>query len=65
METPPNTGPHRLNYMHYRRGEGEEEIKNDPLSKFGPSTPLFIQSTTSTRKTPCPSWLSARTSIRS
>jgi hypothetical protein len=37
METPPNTGPHRLNYMHYRRGEGEDEIKNDNLSKFGPS----------------------------
>lgn len=41
METPPNTGPHRPNYMHFRRGEGEEEMKNEP-PKFGPSKHLAI-----------------------
>jgi hypothetical protein len=39
MDTPPNTGPQRLNYMHFRRGETEEDAgKNEVLNKFGPST---------------------------
>lgn len=43
METPPNTGPHRLNYMHFRRGEVDEDAtKNELLAKFGPSTYLMI-----------------------
>jgi hypothetical protein len=39
MDTPPNnTGPHRLNYMHFRRGAEEEDpSRHELLSKFGPS----------------------------
>lgn len=37
METPPNTGPHRLNYMHLPR-RGEDDEVRDAHSKFGPST---------------------------
>jgi len=38
MDTPPNTGPQRLNYMHFRRGEADEDTsKNEVLNKFGPS----------------------------
>jgi len=44
MDTPPNpnTGVHRLNYMHFRRGEEEESSRHELLSKFGPSTFCLI-----------------------
>lgn len=43
METPPNTGAARPNFMQFRRGDAEEDIvKNEMMTKFGPSTPAHM-----------------------
>jgi hypothetical protein len=39
--------------MHFRRGEPEDESKNDPLSKFGSSKAKDTQNIISARKTAC------------
>lgn len=62
MDTPPNTGPHRLNYMHFRRGgEEEDPARHELLTKFGPSIFPSMQNITSTRKKLCQCWLSGKT----
>lgn len=43
MDTPPNTGANRPNFMHLRRGDTDEDLQkhNEMMMKFGPSsTPL-------------------------
>jgi hypothetical protein len=38
MDTPPTNNVDRPNFMHFRRGDGDEEGRgNDMMSKFGPS----------------------------
>ena len=62
METPPSTtGPHRLNYMQYRRGEEDESGRHELLSKFGPSTYLFIKSIIFTKRKQDRKWLKDKT----
>lgn len=42
MDTPPNAGASRPNFMHFRRGEAEDDYKtNEMMMKFGPSKHLF------------------------